>query len=89
MATTITAAAATALTLFLLIPLSGSPVTAVALVFLMALTGFTVNPVLTSLAVRFAGDAPTLTSALQPPPTTRGSPPVRPSPVRPWTPLSA
>ncbi|MFE6752751.1 hypothetical protein ACFVDQ_04035 [Streptomyces sp. NPDC057684] len=64
MATTITAAAATALTLFLLIPLSGSPVTAVALVFLMALTGFTVNPVLTSLAVRFAGDAPTLTSAL-------------------------
>ncbi|MEJ8654528.1 hypothetical protein WKI65_42475 [Streptomyces sp. MS1.AVA.3] len=30
----------------------------------MALTGFTVNPVVTSLAVRFAGDAPTLTSAL-------------------------
>ncbi|MFB6675206.1 MFS transporter [Streptomyces sp. NPDC056390] len=64
MATTVTAAAATALTLFLLIPLSDSPVTAVALVFLMALTGFTVNPVVTSLAVRFAGDAPTLTSAL-------------------------
>ncbi|MBZ9644920.1 hypothetical protein [Streptomyces sp. PSKA30] len=30
----------------------------------MALTGFTVNPVVTSLAVRFAGDAPSLTSAL-------------------------
>lgn len=29
----------------------------------MALTGFTVNPVVTALAVRFAGDAPTLTSA--------------------------
>ncbi|MBA4862007.1 MFS transporter [Streptomyces sp. PSKA54] len=64
MATTITAAAATALTLLLLIPLSTSPVTAIALVFLMSLAGFTVNPVVTSLAVRFAGDAPTLTSAL-------------------------
>ncbi|WP_405778622.1 MFS transporter [Streptomyces sp. NBC_01378] len=64
MATAITAAAATALTLFLLVPLSNSPVTAIALVFLMALMGFTVPPVLTSLAVRLAGDAPTLTSAL-------------------------
>jgi DHA1 family inner membrane transport protein len=64
MATTITAAAATALTLFLLIPLSNSPVAAIVLVFLMALTGFTLPPVVTSLAVRFAGDAPTLTSAL-------------------------
>ena len=64
MATTNTAAAATALTLLALIPASNSPVTAVILVFLMALTGFTVNPVVTSLAVRFAGDAPTLTSAL-------------------------
>ncbi|MFD8298787.1 MFS transporter [Streptomyces bauhiniae] len=64
MATTITAAAATALTLLALIPASNSPVAAVILVFLMALTGFTVNPVVTSLAVRFAGDAPTLTSAL-------------------------
>ncbi|MFJ7151527.1 MFS transporter [Streptomyces sp. NPDC100445] len=64
MATTITAAAATALTLLALIPLSAGPVTAVALVFLMALAGFTVNPVVTSLAVRFSGDAPTLTSAL-------------------------
>lgn len=32
--------------------------------FGMALAGFTVNPVVTSLAVRFGGDAPTLTSAL-------------------------
>ncbi|MDQ0994275.1 MFS transporter [Streptomyces sp. V3I7] len=64
MVTTIAAAAATAVTLLLLIPLSSSPVAAVVLVFLMALTGFTVNPVVTSLAVRFAGDAPTLTSAL-------------------------
>jgi DHA1 family inner membrane transport protein len=64
MATTITAVAATAVALFLLIPLSANPVTAVALVFLMALAGFVVNPVVTSLAVRFAGDAPTLTSAL-------------------------
>ncbi|TDU01719.1 DHA1 family inner membrane transport protein [Streptomyces sp. 846.5] len=64
MATTITAAAVTALALLLLIPLSTGPVTAVALVLVMALAGFTVNPVVTSLAVRFAGDAPTLTSAL-------------------------
>ncbi|MEV7121202.1 MFS transporter [Kitasatospora griseola] len=64
MATTITAAAATAAVLLLLVPLSTNPATAVALVFLMALTGFAVNPVVTSLAVRFAGDAPTLTSAL-------------------------
>lgn len=58
MATTITAAAATVLTLLVLIPLSTSPVAAVILAFLMALTGFRVNPVVTSLAVRFAGDAP-------------------------------
>ncbi|MFF5546852.1 MULTISPECIES: MFS transporter [Streptomyces] len=64
MATTITAAAVTALALLLMIPLSTRPVTAVSLVFVMALAGFTVNPVVTSLAVRFAGDAPTLTSAL-------------------------
>ncbi|MEU2337260.1 MFS transporter [Streptomyces sp. NPDC013172] len=64
MTTTITAAAVTALALFLLVPLSTGPVAAVALIFLMALAGFTVNPVITSLAVRFADDAPTLTSAL-------------------------
>ncbi|KJK39410.1 MFS transporter [Streptomyces variegatus] len=64
MATTLTAAAATALVLFLLIPLSAGAVTATVLVFLMGLTGFAVNPVVTALAMRFAGDAPTLTSAL-------------------------
>jgi DHA1 family inner membrane transport protein len=64
MATTLAAATVTALALFLLIPLSTGPVTAVALVFVMALAGFTVNPVVTSLAVRFAGHAATLTSAL-------------------------
>ncbi|THC47347.1 MFS transporter [Streptomyces sp. A1499] len=63
-ATTITAATVTALALLALIPLSTSPVNAVVLVFVMALAGFTVNPVVTALAVRFAGDAPTLTSAL-------------------------
>jgi predicted MFS family arabinose efflux permease len=64
MATTITAAAVTAVVLFLMIPLSTNPLAAIVLVFLMALTGFTVNPVVTALAVRYAGDAPTLTSAL-------------------------
>lgn len=64
MATTLTAAAATALVLLLLIPLSAGAVTATVLVFLMGLTGFAVNPVVTALAMRFAGDAPTLTSAL-------------------------
>lgn len=64
MAITITAAAVTAAVLFLMIPLSTNPVVAVVLVFLMALSGFVVNPVVTALAVRYAGDAPTLTSAL-------------------------
>ncbi|WP_067473536.1 MFS transporter [Actinomadura hibisca] len=64
MATTITAVVATALTLLLLIPLSTGAVATVVLVFLMALAGFAVPPVLTSLAVRLADDAPTLTSAL-------------------------
>ncbi|MFJ2374594.1 MFS transporter [Streptomyces sp. NPDC087769] len=64
MATTIPAAAATALFLLVLIPLSTSQVAAVALIFLMALAGFTINPVVTALAVRSAGDAPTLASAL-------------------------
>ncbi|WP_242438512.1 MFS transporter [Streptomyces sp. CB00455] len=64
MATTLVAATATALVLLLLVPLSTGPVTAAASIFVMALAGFTVNPVVTSLAVRFAGDAPTLTSAL-------------------------
>ncbi|WP_234430877.1 MFS transporter, partial [Streptomyces sp. NRRL F-4489] len=62
--TTLTAAATTALALLALIPLSTSPAAAILLISLMALTGFTLNPILTSLAVRYAGDAPTLTSAL-------------------------
>ncbi|MFF1711888.1 MFS transporter [Streptomyces sp. NPDC058268] len=64
MTTTIPAAAATALILLALIPLSTTPVAAIALIFLMALAGFTINPVVTALAVRFAGDAPTLAAAL-------------------------
>ncbi|MGE6737275.1 MFS transporter, partial [Streptomyces sp. NPDC059900] len=64
MATTLPAAAATALFLLALIPLSAVPLAAIALIFLMALAGFTINPVVTALAVRFAADAPTLTSAL-------------------------
>ncbi|MET7320637.1 MFS transporter [Streptomyces sp. NPDC005549] len=64
MATTIPAAAATALILLALIPLSTTPLAAITLIFLMALAGFTINPVVTALAVRIAGDAPTLTSAL-------------------------
>ncbi|MER6980262.1 MFS transporter [Streptomyces carpinensis] len=64
MATTITGAAATALALLLLMPLSTSAAPTVILVALMAMTGFTLNPIVTSLAVRFAGDAPTLTAAL-------------------------
>ncbi|MEV0261168.1 MFS transporter [Streptomyces sp. NPDC050617] len=63
-ATTIPAAAATGLVLLALIPLSTTPAAAIALIFLMALTGFTINPVVTALAVRSAGDAPTLASAL-------------------------
>lgn len=50
--------------LLLLIPLSADALTAIVLVFLMGLTGFTANPVVTALAVRFAGDAPTLASAV-------------------------
>ncbi len=64
MVTTIPAAATTTLSLLALVPLSTTPAAAVALIFLMALAGFTINPVVTGLAVRFAGDAPTLTSAL-------------------------
>ncbi|MFE7595616.1 hypothetical protein [Streptomyces sp. NPDC057494] len=41
-----------ALSLLLLVPQSTGPATAVTLVFVMALAGFTVNPVVTSFAVR-------------------------------------
>lgn len=62
--TAITASVATTIVLALLALLSRNPAVAVTLVSLMALTGFAVNPIVTSLAVGFAGNAPTLTSAL-------------------------
>ncbi|GGU23335.1 hypothetical protein [Streptomyces daghestanicus] len=89
MATAVPAAAATALVLLLLIPLSTGPVAAVLLVLLMALTGFTVNPVVTSLAVRAAGDAPTLTSGLTTSAYDTGTAAGSASPAWPWTPHSA
>jgi predicted MFS family arabinose efflux permease len=64
LATTISAAAAAALVLLLLTLLSDSAAVTVVLVVLMGLTGFAVNPVVTALAVRFAGRAPTLAAAL-------------------------
>jgi predicted MFS family arabinose efflux permease len=63
-ATALTGAAATALVLLAMALLPGNAVAAVILVALMGLTGFTVNPVVGSLAVRLAGNAPTLTAAL-------------------------
>ena len=63
-ATALIGAAATALVLLAMALLSAHAVAAVILVALMGLTGFTVNPVVSSLAVRFAGNAPTLTAAL-------------------------
>jgi predicted MFS family arabinose efflux permease len=64
LATTITAAAGAALVLLLLTVLSTSAIVTVVLVVLMGLTGFAVNPVVTALAVSFAGRAPTLAAAL-------------------------
>ncbi|MFB7653630.1 MULTISPECIES: MFS transporter [unclassified Streptomyces] len=63
-ATTVAAAAATALTLLALGLLPGSAAASVALVVLLGFFGFVATPVLISLAVRFAGRAPTLGSAL-------------------------
>ena len=63
-ATTLTAAAATAVVLLALAVLSSNAVAAVALVCLLGLTGFTVNPVVGALALRFGGPAPTLASAM-------------------------
>ncbi|MGW0475699.1 MFS transporter [Streptomyces coeruleorubidus] len=63
-ATTVTAATAASLTLFLLIPFSSTTMGAIVLVALMGLTGFAVNPVISALAIRFAGSAPTLAAAL-------------------------
>jgi predicted MFS family arabinose efflux permease len=56
--------AAAALVLLLLVLLPGSAAITPVLVVLMGLTGFAVNPVVTALAVRFAGRAPTLAAAL-------------------------
>ncbi|MDR8411710.1 MFS transporter [Nonomuraea sp. 3-1Str] len=63
-ATTITAAAATTVLLLAICLLSGYAVPTAALVALLGLFGLGANPVLISLAVRFAGKASTLGSAL-------------------------
>ncbi|MFE4454516.1 MFS transporter [Streptomyces sp. NPDC056796] len=63
--TTVTGAAiGAALILLLLIPLSHYTVPTIVLVVLLGMTGMAVPPVVTSLAVRFAGTAPTLAAAL-------------------------
>src|SRR4051794_18463758 len=64
LATALTAAAATAVVLLALTTLSRTPAAAMVLVFLVALTSFAVNPILTDLSVRFAGPAATLGAAL-------------------------
>ncbi|MFJ8717271.1 MFS transporter [Streptomyces violaceus] len=63
-ATTIMAAASTTAVLLAVCLLSGFAVPTVVLVALLGLFGLGANPVLISLAVRFAGKAPTLGSAL-------------------------
>ncbi|MEU0673826.1 MFS transporter [Streptomyces sp. NPDC006172] len=63
-ATTVTAAAATAVILLGVCLLGGSAVPTVALIALLGFFGLGANPVLISLAVRYAGRAPTLGSAL-------------------------
>lgn len=63
-ATTIAAPAATTALLLALCLLSGVAVPTVVLVVLLGFFGLGANPVLMSLAVRFAGRAPTLASAL-------------------------
>lgn len=62
-ATTIAAAAVTTVLLLVTCLLAGFAVPTVALVALLGLFGLGANPVLISLAVRFAGRAPTLGSA--------------------------
>jgi DHA1 family inner membrane transport protein len=62
--TTIVAAGATAAILLAICVVSQQTLPTVVLLALLGLTGMTVNPVLISLAVRFAGQAPTLASAL-------------------------
>jgi predicted MFS family arabinose efflux permease len=63
-ATTIVAPAVTTVLLLAVCLLSGFAAPMVALVALLGLFGLGANPVLMSLAVRFAGQAPTLASAL-------------------------
>ncbi|MCX4765974.1 MULTISPECIES: MFS transporter [Streptomyces] len=62
--TTIVAPAATTVLLLALCLLSGHAAPTVALIALLGLFGLGANPVLISLGVRFAGQAPTLGSAL-------------------------
>jgi DHA1 family inner membrane transport protein len=63
-ATTLAAAAVTTAVLLAICIFSRQTLPTVLLVALLGLSGMTVNPVLISLAVRFAGHAPTLASAL-------------------------
>ena len=63
-ATTIVAAAATTLLLLALCLFAGLATPTIALVALLGFFGLGANPVLITLAVRFAGQAPTLGSAL-------------------------
>ncbi len=63
-ATTIAVAAATTAVLVALCLVSGHAGPTVVVVVLLGLVGLSANPVLTSLAVRFAGQAPTLASSL-------------------------
>ena len=62
--TTLSATAATAIILLAICILSEQALPTVILVTLLGLTSMTVNPVLIALAVKFAGNAPTLASAL-------------------------
>lgn len=59
-----TAAAATFLVLIALAAFSSSPAATVVLVFLLGLVGMSTNPILIGKAVGYAGEAPTLASAL-------------------------
>jgi DHA1 family inner membrane transport protein len=63
-ATTIAAPAVTTILLLAICLLAGHAVPTIALVALLGLFGLGANPVLIALAVRFAGRAPTLGSAL-------------------------
>jgi predicted MFS family arabinose efflux permease len=63
-ATALSAAALTVVVLLLLCLFSRYPLPTVVLVALLGLCGVVVNPVLIALAVRFARDAPTLSSAM-------------------------